>query len=147
MQVSIVAPDADGLVRLTMAAGALLSAPIWEKHHRGTNYLAIIDIDPRMPGGLARQFVHRGKGECLYVVEQIAVLDAVEFAADYTTGVGRRDRLRWYGVVAEKTASQMSLIPYPSGAKAVVAANELRQARDATAPRLRVPTPMPEDPK
>jgi hypothetical protein len=83
----------------------------------------------------------------LGLLEQIAVLDAVEFAADYTTGVGRRDRLRWYGVVAEKTTSQMSLIPYPSEATAVVAANELRQARDATAPRLRVPTPMPEDPK
>ena len=107
----VIQPREDGLVHLTIAGGALLESPVWEQHYRGTNYLAIIDVSPEMPGGLGRHFINKGKGDCLYIVDQIAVLDAVEFAGDYTTGVGRRQRNRWYGVVASKTDALMTLIP------------------------------------
>lgn len=135
---AVVKPRPDGVVYLTIAGGALLEAPIWETHHRGTNYLAIIEVNPTMPGGLGRQFINKGRGDCLYIVEQVAVLDAVEFAADYTTGVGRRYRNRWHGVVTAKSDSQMALIPCPSGTKAVLLATQLRERRDAGAPQIRV---------
>lgn len=134
----VIQPREDGLVHLTIAGGALLESPVWEQHYRGTNYLAIIDVSPEMPGGLGRHFINKGKGDCLYIVDQIAVLDAVEFAGDYTTGVGRRHRNRWYGVVASKTDALMTLIPRATGVKAVLLATQMRAQRDAGAPQVRV---------
>lgn len=144
MSLHIMKPGEDGLLRLPMAAGALLAAPVWEDHHRSTNYLAIIDINPTMPGGLDRRFMNRGKGDCLYIIEQIGVLDAVEFAGDYTTSVGRRDRKRWHGVVTGKTESVMTLKPCDSGTKACLLATDLRAQRDAGAPQVRI---VIEEPK
>ena len=131
-------PDADGIIRLATGGGALLEAPIHEAHYRGTNYLAIIEIGPTMPGGLARQFVDKGRGECLYLTEKLAVLDAVEFAADYTTSVGKRNRERFYGVIVSKTDTALEIQPFPTGVKAIVAATNARAKRDEGVPKTRV---------
>jgi hypothetical protein len=51
-------------MKLLIANGALLQAPVYETHPsgRGTNWLAVIDIDATSPGGLARRFMQTGKG-------------------------------------------------------------------------------------
>ena len=103
-----------------------------------TSVLVAIPIGPTMPGGLARQFVDKGRGDCFYLTEKLAVLDAVEFAADYTTSVGRRNRERFYGVIVSKTESALESQPFPTGAKAVVAAANARAKRDEAAPKTRV---------
>lgn len=90
-------------LRMAVANGALLEVPVFEKNRRGTNWLAIIDIDGTCPGGLSRQWVDRGKGECYYLIEQIKLFDPIEFGADYTTTTGRRYNKRWVGVVTAKT--------------------------------------------
>lgn len=128
---AIAKPAKDGLVYLPCSNNALLQAPVWEDHHRGTNYLAVIDIDGASPGGLARRFLSKGKGDVLYMIDQLAAFDAVEFAADYTTGVGKRKRERWHGVVHAKEHTRLVLQPFETGALAVLRAKELRQARDA----------------
>ena len=119
------------VVTLTLANGALLGAPVYENHRRGSNWLAIIDIDATMPGGLARRFMNHGKGECMYVVEQVGLFDAVEFAADYTTSYGDKRRERWYGVVTAKTDDFLQVEQCGSGAKAVLRAKELRTSTEA----------------
>lgn len=107
-------------LRMTLANGALLEVPVFESHHRGTNWLALIDIDGTSPGGLSRQFIDRGKGECFYLTEQIKLFDPIEFGADYTTSVGRKHRKRWYGVVTAKTDDYLIAEPSETGAKAVI---------------------------
>ena len=122
--------------QLILANGALLEAPIFEAHVRGSNWLAIIDIDATCPGGLERRFTNRGKGDCLYVVEQIGLFDAVEFAADYTTSYGKKRRDRWYGVVTAKTDDFLQVEKADSGAKAVLRSKKLRTSPEALATAL-----------
>jgi len=136
----IIAPKDDGFVHLVCANGALLEVPVYEKHARGTNYLAIIDIDPTMPAGLSRRWASKGRGACLYIVDQITQYDALEFAADYTTSVGTRKRHRWYGVVIEKHPDELVLQPCETGADAVLHAKKFREARDANTVKVRVGT-------
>jgi len=119
------------VLKCTLANGALLNAPVYESHYRGSNWLAVIDIDPTSPGGLSRRFMNRGKGECLYVVEQVGLFDAVEFAADYTTSFGNKKRDRWYGVVTAKTDDFLQVEKCESGAKAVLRAKQLRTSPEA----------------
>jgi hypothetical protein len=138
MSLATIKPGEDGIVRLASASGVLLEVPIYENHYRGTNYLAIIEINPAMPGGLARRWVDKGRGDCLYITEKLAVFDAVEFAADYTTSVGRRNRERFYGVIVEKTETQLAIQPFPTGVKAIIAAAGARAKRDETAVKTRV---------
>src|SRR5271170_6950145 len=90
-------------LRMAVANGVLLEVPVFEKHHRGSNWMAVIDIDGTCPAGLSRQWIDRGKGECFYLIEQVKLFDPIEFGADYTTGTGRKYRKRWYGVVTAKT--------------------------------------------
>lgn len=111
------------VVKLTLANGALLEAPVYENHYRGSNWLALIDIDPSSPGGLDRRFVNRGRGECLYDTAQIGLFDTLEFAADYTTSVGNKKRSRWYGVVTTKTDDFLQVEEAVTGAKAVLRAS------------------------
>jgi hypothetical protein len=121
------------IVKLRQANGALLDAPIYEDGPRRSNYLAIIDIDPTMPGGLARRFADKGRGECLYLSEKVDLFDAVEFASDYTTTTGNKHRARWYGVVVAKTEDCLLLEHCSTGANAV-----LRAKRARTSPQDRV---------
>jgi hypothetical protein len=112
--------------KLTVANGALLQAPVFEQHQRGSNWLAIIDVDATMPGGLSRRFLNRGRGECLYDIEQLALFDAVEFGADYTTSMGRKNKLRWHGIVTAKTDGYILVEESKTGATAVIRAKEAR---------------------
>lgn len=121
------------VVKLAVAAGVLLQAPVWEAHFRGSNWLAIIGVDPAMPGGLSRRFLPRGKGECLYVLEQLALFDPVEFGADYTTTAGRRNRTQWHGVVTAVTDGYLLVERSASGMQAILRA---REARESAADRV-----------
>lgn len=113
-------------LKLTVANGALLDAPVYEQHFRGSNWLAIIDVDGSCPGGLSRRWLKRARGECLYDIEQLALFDAVEFGADYTTSTGNKHRLRWWGVVVAKTDGHILVEEAKTGAKAVIRAKEAR---------------------
>lgn len=106
--------------------GSLLKAPIYESHFRGKNWLAIIDIDGACPGGLSRRFMPYGRGEVLYMIEQVGLFDAVEFAADYTTSVGRTRQSRLYGVVVVVTETELVVREYESSAEACIAAQKMR---------------------
>lgn len=113
-------------LKLLLANGALLESPVYEEHSRGKNWLAVIDVDAQMPGGLSRRFMPRGRGECFYTIEQLTLHDAVEFGADYVTTYGNKKPLRWYGVVVALTDGYMLVEKCASGAKAVIRAKAAR---------------------
>ena len=112
--------------KLLVANGALLQAPVYENRASASNWLAAIDVDKTMPGGLSRRWMNRGRGECLYDIEQLSLFDAVEFAADYTNSVGGKKRDRWFGVVVAKTDGYLLVEQAKSGAWAVLRAKEAR---------------------
>jgi hypothetical protein len=114
------------VLKLRQVNGALLDAPIYDEGPRRSNYLAIIDVDPTMPGGLARRFADKGRGECLYLTEKVSLFDAVEFACDYTTTTGNKHRSRWYGVVTAKTEDYLLVERSSTGANAVIRAKKAR---------------------
>lgn len=89
----------EGDIALRIEEGALATVPpsCWESHKRGKNWLATISVDPSSPGGLARSFVPKAKGEFYYLLPDLAPGDAVEFGADYYSGGGRKNPTRWYG--------------------------------------------------
>lgn len=99
--------------------------------------MAVIDVDATMPGGLSRRFMNRGRGECLYDIEQLTVFDPVEFGADYTTSVGNKKRLRWYGTVTAKTDGFILVEEAQTGATAVIRAKEARTSPTDRAAAMR----------
>ena len=125
-------------VRLACANGALLAVPAWENHARGSNWLAVVDINGLLPGGLSRKWLPRAKGECFYLVSDLALFDAVEFGADYTTGVGKKKPNRWYGVVIAKTDDLLVLQEADTGAAAVMLAKSHRTSPEWRAAALHV---------
>ncbi len=125
------------VLKLTVANDALLEAPVYEQHFRGSNWLAVIDVDGSCPGGLSRRWLKRARGECLYDVEQLALFDAVEFGADYTTSTGNKQRLRWWGVVVAKTEGHILVEEAKTGVKAVIRAKEARTSSADRAAALR----------
>lgn len=116
------------VAKLRQANGALLDAPVYDKGPRRSNYLAVIDIDPSMPAGLAREFADKGRGDCLYLTERLSLFDPVEFAADYTTHSGTKHRDWWYGVIVVKTEDYLLVERCASGVKAVLRAKEARMS-------------------
>jgi len=120
-----------------VANNALLEVPAFEDSVRGTNWLALIDVDGTKPGGLSRKFLDRGKGECFYNIEQVGLFDAIEFGADYTTTLGKRQRHRWYGVVVAKTDGALHVEEAKSGATAVLRAKSARESPQDRAVALR----------
>jgi hypothetical protein len=102
--------------------GAMVEAPVYETHQRGKNWMAIIEADPAAPGGLAREFVKRGRGRYLYIVGPEVVGKAVEIAADYTSSGGKRHPKRWYGVIRSVTDSEIAIEEYETSAAAIMAA-------------------------
>lgn len=109
-------------ISLAIEDGYLTETPEWCSHRRGSNWAAVISIDPASPGGLGRQFVTRGKGDYLYSVAEMPVGTAVEFAGDYTRCSGKKDRNRTYGVVIEVTEAMMTIKEYETGKAAIRAA-------------------------
>lgn len=118
-------------MRLSVANGALLECPVYEQHQRGSNWAAVIDVDGTAPGGLSRRWLPRGKGECFYLIEQLSLFDAVEFAGDYTTFAGNKRPARYYGVVVSKTDDYVLLEECKSGAAAVLLAKKKRESGEA----------------
>jgi hypothetical protein len=114
--------------------GALLEAPIHEPHHRGINWAAIIDIEPTAPGGLGRRWLQKANGGG-YMVTNLDIFDAIEFAADYKSFAGNKYAKRWYGVVVEKriesvenSKGQLVLRPCATGRDACLESIRLREA-------------------
>jgi hypothetical protein len=107
--------------------GAMTRVPIYEDHPRGRNWLAKIRPSPTAPGGLEREFVPRGKGKYIYMVEDhLSIGDAVEFGADYYSGSGRRSAKRWYGVVASVMPDKIFLVPQDTADEALRLAEEVQ---------------------
>jgi len=121
----------DEPLKLRLANGALLDVPVYQKHKRGTNWCAIIDIDGTAPGGLSRRWLPKGKGACYYMTEGLTLFDPVEFGADYTTTTGNRHRDRWYGVIIAKTDDFLLIEAYKSGPAAILAAKDKRTSTEA----------------
>lgn len=122
-------------VTCTIEDGALTTAPVYENHKRGKNWLAIIGADPQSPGGLERQFVPNGRGRYLYLVNVLKVGEAVEFAADYYSSGGRKHANRWYGVIREKSDTALVVEHFSTSAQAIKAARAATP--DRSAERLR----------
>lgn len=122
--------------------GAMLTAPVYESHRRGRNWMAVINADPSSPGGLSREFVERGKGKYYYIVDEDIVGKPVEIAGDYFSGSGRRSPNRWYGVVRALTSTEITIEEFESPDDAIKAAQEgpdidaLQEERDRLIARL-----------
>ena len=116
-------PNPD-LVELTVVNGALLEAPVWNSHYRGSNWLAVIGIDPTAPAGLSRKWLPKANGGG-YIVTELSVFDAVEFGADYKTSLGRKHPSRWYGIVVEQRIDRIE------GAKGTLVLKAAKSGRDA----------------
>ncbi len=108
-------------IDITIENGALCSAPVWETHSRGKNWMAIIQVDPRSPGGLKRDFADKAKGDCYYMLPSLAVGDAVEFGGDYISGGGKKTENRWYGFVVKVEPTYLVLRKCAGGKSAVTA--------------------------
>jgi hypothetical protein len=89
--------------------GAMIEVPIYETHHRGKNWMAIIEPDPRSPGGLHRTFVERGKGKFYYMVNELEIGQNIEFGADYYSSGGRKNKNRWYGRITNITDTEIEI--------------------------------------
>lgn len=124
-------------IKVAVANNVLLEVPIWEAHFRGSNWMAVINVDGSSPGGLSRRFMPRGKGDCFYLLEQLQLFDPIEFGADYTTSVGTKKRDRWYGVVTAVTDGHLSIERTSTGVAAVLRAKEARESPRDRAMALR----------
>ncbi len=102
--------------------GAMTEVPCYETHRRGRNWMAIISPDPSAPGGLAREFVDRGRGKYYYLVDETLVDQPIEIAADYFSTGGNRSPKRWYGVVRSLTDSEITIQHYETSDEAIAAA-------------------------
>jgi hypothetical protein len=124
---------------LGVEAGALTEVPVYESHKRGKNWLAVIQIDPTAPGGLRRTFQRRAYGDYFYMIDGLARGMAVEFGADYYTGVGRKHATRWYGVVRCVLKDGLILEAVATGIQAC------RAAESAAWPEDRIPEVARQD--
>lgn len=121
---------AGNIVAFKVEDGALVEAPVYEGHKRGKNWFAVIESDPKAPGGLKRAFQRTGNGRYYYIVDEAAlhIGDAVEFGADYYTTSGSKNATRWYGVVAAISPDRLYLGKYGTAAQAIKASRELKEA-------------------
>lgn len=114
-------PSQGSLVHLNRA---LVEVPIYELHHRGRNWLAVIGVDAQSPGGFTRRFMPRGRGAVYYSIEALALFDPIEFGADYFTTTSRRVGSRWYGVVWAITETHVHLYACNDGIEACLRSRE-----------------------
>ncbi len=112
----------DGETDWSVADGVLTEVPVWEDHRRGKNWMAVIDVDPRAPGGLDRQFADKARGQgAAYVLPVLKPGDALEFGADYISGSGKRTQSRWYCYVVRVEPAYLVLRQRSTGKAAVEA--------------------------
>lgn len=123
--------------RLTVLNSGLLKVPVWEKREGAKNWAAIIGADPRHPGGLSRKFLDYARGDFFYMLGDLALFDAVEFAADRVAWAGRLVQERWFGVVVMKTDDFLELQECARGADAVILSKRLKQDAKAQGDALR----------
>jgi hypothetical protein len=71
---------------------------------------------------MSRRFLPYGRGPVFYLVEQVALFDALEFAADRVTYGGDIRPSRWYGVVTVKTEDFLEVEECKSASAAVLMA-------------------------
>jgi hypothetical protein len=107
--------------------GALKEAPVYETHKRGKNWMAVIEISPSCPGGLARTFVKNAYGPYYYMINTLKVGDAIEFGGDYYTGRGSKRAERWHGVLIEITESEAKFHRVNGGITCVKTARKFRE--------------------
>jgi len=102
--------------------GALVTAPIYENHTRGKNWLAAISSEPAAPGGLNRDFATRAGGDYLYLVPaDLTPGTPVEFGADYYSGRGKKHAARWHGFVVSVSDTELALCECDSAREAIAA--------------------------
>jgi hypothetical protein len=95
-----------GELKLSLDQGCCLKSDIpYEGHSRGTNFCAKIWKDPKSPGGLGREFCSKACGDYAYDLATLSVNDVIEIANDYTSGGGRRSRIRHFYIVCEICAT------------------------------------------
>jgi len=93
----------------------LLDVLIHCSHRRAKNWVAIVAVDPVMPGGLSRVFFDRAraKGPAKYIVpERLEVGNVLEFGADYVQGTGKVEPNRVFAMVTLVTADHIEVKPY-----------------------------------
>lgn len=105
----------------------LLDVPVHEAHARGKNWAAVIDVDGKSPGGVSRRWLPRARGEGHYIIDQLALFDAVEFAADYVQWSGKTLPKRWYGVVTSIKDTAVFFTECKSASDAVLLAKKKRE--------------------
>lgn len=107
------------ILRLPIENGALTEVPVYEKHKRGRNWMAIIQPNPLAMGGWDRKWLTRARGkDYFYMVTDLFQGDVVEFGADYQTSMGRKDASRYYAVVAEVAPTHLDLLPFKTAKEA-----------------------------
>jgi hypothetical protein len=114
--------------------GALIEVPCWENHNRGKNWMATIAADPKSPGGLARSFAEKAKGDSYYLVPNGLLPGMpIEFGSDYYTGSGRAQRSRWYGYVVSISPERLILHRCKTGKAAISEGTKFLAEQSATA--------------
>jgi hypothetical protein len=113
---------------------ALLEVPVYREHRRARNWAAtILELDPKSPGGIRREFWERGQGKFFYIIpERLALPAPVEIAADYYNSRGEKWPRRWYGVLIEITSSEAVFEEVASAEEAIRRAKELRERGSLT---------------
>lgn len=92
-------------------------------------WLARIELEPKAPGGLGREFAGRGRGDFRFVLGEIGAGDAVEFGSyDISSRGKHRYEERWYGAVLERTNSSIRIERYPDARAAITRARKIADA-------------------
>jgi len=117
------------IVRLTVIDGVLQEPPVYNDY--GSNWLAIIRTEPTAPGKLGRNWCNRADGR-KYHVETLKLFDPIEFGADSQPGAyGRKDKIRWYGIVVAITDEYIEFEQTQTGLKAIKRSAEVQQSGDS----------------
>lgn len=121
----------DGDEDYAIEGDALAECPVWGTHSRSKNWMAIISLDNTAPGGLAREFAEKAKGDCFYILPSLEPGDAIEFGADYYTGSGRKNPERWYGYVVRVEPTYLVLRQCKTGKEAIKSGEKIRPEKTA----------------
>jgi len=92
--------ESGSVYRLPLEEWYVTKPPVWEAHHRGRNWLAILRPNPDAPGGYDREWCERGRGRFKYDATALMEGDTIEFGADRIWSTGsNRARCRWVGEI------------------------------------------------